>query len=79
MSTTTNSAPMAIDVRFGSATLEVKLENGQELITPLEQFPRLRNGSPAARLNWRFIGRGEGIHWPDLDVDIAVIDLMQKR
>lgn len=76
MGTTTNSEPLAIDVRFGSATLEIKLDDGHELIAPLAQFPRLRDGSPAARLNWRIIGSGEAISWPDLGVEIAVAELM---
>jgi hypothetical protein len=53
----------------------VKLEDGRELIAPLARYPRLRDGSAAARLNWRFIGSGEGIHWPDLDVNISVEEL----
>jgi len=75
MSTTTNSGSRAIDVRFGTATLEVKLEDGRELITPLTRYPRLRDGSPAARLNWRFTGGGTGLRWPDLDVDVSVAEL----
>lgn len=73
MSTTTNTR--AIDVRFGTATLEVKLEDGRELIAPLTRYPRLRDGSPAARLNWRFTGGGTGLRWPDLDVDVSVAEL----
>ena len=75
MSTTTNTGSRAIDVRFGTATLEVKLEDGRELIAPLAQYPRLRDGPPAARLNWRFTEAGAGIRWPDLDVDISVEEL----
>jgi hypothetical protein len=26
--------------------------------------------------NWRFIGAGEGIHWPDMDEDISVEHLL---
>ncbi len=26
--------------------------------------------------NWRFIGRREGIHWPELDEDISVENLL---
>jgi hypothetical protein len=33
-------------------------------------------GSPAERANWRFIGRGQGVHWPDLDEDISVENLL---
>jgi hypothetical protein len=75
MSTTTNAGSRAIDVRFGTATLEIKLEDGRELITPLTRYPRLRDGSPAARLNWRFTDGGTGLRWPDLDVDVAVAEL----
>lgn len=28
------------------------------------------------RNNWRWIGAGEGIHWPDLDEDISVENLI---
>ena len=76
MSTTTKAEPTAIDVRFGGATLEVKLDDNRELIAPLDRFPRLKNGSPGARLNWRFANGGKAIHWPDLDVEIAVEELL---
>ena len=33
-------------------------------------------GTPAERTNWRLIGRGEGVHWPDLDEDISVENLL---
>jgi hypothetical protein len=75
MSTTTNAAPRAIDVRFGTSTLEVKLDDGHELIAPLTAYPRLRDGSPAARLNWRIEDGGETIRWPDLGLDIKVAEL----
>jgi hypothetical protein len=28
------------------------------------------------RYNWRQIGQGEGIHWPDLDEDISVENIL---
>jgi hypothetical protein len=42
----------------------------------LEWFPRLRDATPAQRGNWRLIGHGEGVHWPDLDEDISVHSLL---
>jgi len=33
-------------------------------------------GTDAERNNWRFIGDREGIHWPDLDEDISVANLL---
>jgi hypothetical protein len=46
---------------------------------PVAWFPRLAHGTPAERANWRFIGRGEGIHWPDWDEDISVDSLLAGR
>ncbi|MBF0335480.1 MAG: DUF2442 domain-containing protein, partial [Alphaproteobacteria bacterium] len=43
----------------------------------LEWFPRLRDASPEQRGHWRLIGRGQGVHWPDVDEDISVASLMR--
>jgi len=71
--------PLATDIRIDGAMLHVALDDGRELSVPLEWFPRLRDGSPADRANWRFIGRGEGIHWPELDEDISVLGLLSGK
>ncbi len=69
--------PAAVDVQVTEDALRVTLADGRELAAPLEWFPRLRDGTPAQRRNWRFIGRGQGIHWPDLDEDISVAGLLR--
>jgi hypothetical protein len=46
------------------------------LTVPLEWVPRLRDGTPEARKRWELIGRGLGIHWPDLDEDLSVAGLL---
>ena len=38
-----------------------------------------RDGSPADRANWRLIGHGEGIHWPELDEDISILGLLTGK
>jgi hypothetical protein len=55
----------------------VSLADGREIAVPLVWFPRLLKASPVQRANWRLIGRGEGIHWPDADVDISVAGLLR--
>src|ERR1035441_10988709 len=62
----------AVDVSFDDSMLRVTLADGRELAVPLEWFPRLRNATPDQRSRWRLIGRGDGIHWPDVDEDISV-------
>ena len=66
----------AQDVRITAEELIVELEDGRTLSAPLAWFPRLYHGTPEERNNWRFIGDGEGIHWPDLDEDIEVLHLL---
>lgn len=60
-------------------TLVVELVDGRTITVPLAWYPRLAHGSPAERAHWRFIGEGEGIHWPDLDEDISIEGLLAGR
>jgi hypothetical protein len=60
-------------------TLVVHLVDGRTISVPVTWYPRLAHGNQAERTNWRFIGEGEGIHWPDLDEDISVEGLLAGR
>lgn len=68
--------PLATEVSFTSDALNVVLADGRELSVPLEWFPRLRNATSRQRKNWRLIGGGVGMHWPDVDEDILVETLL---
>ena len=59
--------------------LAVDLADGRTITVPLAWFPRLSHGTLTERANWRLIGGGEGIHWPDLDEDISVESLLAGR
>jgi hypothetical protein len=59
--------------------LSVDLMDGRTISVPLAWYPRLLYGTPAERQNWRFIGRGVGVHWPDLDEDLSVEGLILGR
>jgi hypothetical protein len=59
--------------------LTVSLEDGRTLSVPLVWYPQLWHGTPVERKNWRLIGDGQGIHWPDLDEDISVVGLLQGK
>lgn len=56
--------------------LIVTLMDGRRVSAPLEWFPRLLRATPEQRKNWSLIGRGLGIHWPDVDEDIPVRSLL---
>jgi hypothetical protein len=66
----------ALSVEFVDASIRVILADGREISAPLAWFPRLRDASDGQRANWRLIGRGEGVHWPDLDEDVSVNALL---
>jgi hypothetical protein len=67
----------AQDVRVTAEALTVRLMDGRTISAPLEWYPRLHRASPAQRANWRLIGEGHGIHWPDVDEDISTIMLIE--
>jgi hypothetical protein len=67
----------AIDIVFLNSKMIVFLEDGRELSIPLEWFPRLRKATVEQLNNWRFIGRGEGVHWDEIDEDISIENLLE--
>ena len=67
---------LAADVRFDSTMMRVRLSDGREIAVPLAWFSRLSKATPRQRKNWRLIGKGIGIHWPELDEDISVSALL---
>src|SRR5579864_1415090 len=66
----------AVDLTVSDDTLVVRLEDGRFVGIPIVWFPRLAAASEEKRNNWRLIGRGVGIHWPDLDEDVSVHNLL---
>jgi hypothetical protein len=66
----------ALNVEFVAASIRLTLTDGREVSAPLAWFPRLRDASNAQRANWRLIGQGEGVHWPNLDEDVSVNTLL---
>ena len=71
--------PRAEDVRVTNDSLIVDLSDGRTITVPLEWFPRLLHATPEERSHWRFIGRGHGIHWEEIDEDISVEGLVAGR
>jgi hypothetical protein len=63
-------------VQITADTLTVDLVDGRSISVPLAWYPRLATGTVTERNIWRFVGRGEGIHWPELDEDISIENLL---
>jgi len=77
LSVVSPTAVLALNVRFTDDALIVALSDGREISVPLEWFPRLRDATPKQRKNWRLIAKGIGIHWEDVNEDIAVSTLLR--
>ena len=64
--------PDAEDVTVTEDTLTAELSDGRTISVPLAWYPRLVHATEKERGNWRLVGGGQGIHWPDLDEDVSV-------
>lgn len=72
-------AAVAIRVAVNDDAVEVELSDGRTISAPLAWYPRLLHGRAAERNSWRFIAGGRGIHWPALDEDISVENLLAGK
>jgi hypothetical protein len=79
ISTVEMEVPNADRVSISDDALSIELSDGRGLSVPLSWFPRLVHATVAERTNCRLIGRGQGIHWPDLDEDVSAEGLLAGR
>jgi Protein of unknown function (DUF2442) len=70
-------APRAIDASSTDDELIVHLADGRTIIVPLAWYPRLLNATPDERSDYRLLGDGEFIHWPQIDEDLTVSGLLR--
>lgn len=66
----------AAKVEVSDTSLTVFLTDGRSLSVPISWYPRLVHGTEEERRNIRLLGQGMGIHWPDLDEDISMHNLL---
>ena len=65
------------DVRCTEDCLVVDLADGRTISVPLVWYPRLLDATAKQRRNWRIIGGGFGIHWPEVDEDLSAEGLLR--
>ena len=71
--------PEVVQVETTEAHLIARLADGRMISVPLDWYPRLAHGTPEERARYELSGRSYGIHWPDLDEDISVENLLAGR
>jgi len=59
------------DIIVTEDTITAQLVDGRTISVPLAWSWRLSEATPKQRANFRIIGAGHGVHWPDIDEDIS--------
>ncbi|MEX2138153.1 MAG: DUF2442 domain-containing protein [Pirellulales bacterium] len=66
------SEPRLSSIEVTDDTITAHLLDGRTISVPLVWSWRLAGATAKQRQNYRIIGGGEGVHWPDVDEDISV-------
>jgi hypothetical protein len=80
-----NSSAVEIDsaianhVAVTKDALAVELSDGRTVTVPIGWYPRLSHATAHERKAWQLTAGGRGIHWPDIDEDISVANLLLGR
>jgi hypothetical protein len=69
--------PRIQKVRVTKNQIIADLADGRVISVPLAWSWRLSEATPLQRANFRLIGTGQGVHWPDIDEDISVEGLLR--
>jgi hypothetical protein len=72
MNTAASNDPRIHEVKVTKDEIIAHLADGRIISVPLAWSWRLSEATPKQRANFRLIGSGQGVHWPDVDEDISV-------
>ncbi|NIR49368.1 DUF2442 domain-containing protein [candidate division KSB1 bacterium] len=67
---------LAKSVEFDQDMMHVSLTDGRIISVPILWFPLLHDATPKERKKYEIGGGGISLHWPELDEDISVANLM---
>jgi hypothetical protein len=67
---------LAKAVSFDDALMHITLTDGRILSIPIIWFPLLHAALPEQRAQYEIGAGGRSIHWPELDEDISVAQLL---
>ena len=72
------NAPLPVSVRYeaSSSRIIVEFDNGAAFMVPSQLVQGLANAKPEDLAEIELLGE-TGLHWPRLDVDHAIVGLMQ--
>lgn len=71
MRTAGGTEPLIREFEVTEEEIVARLMDGRTISVPLAWSWRLSEATPEQRANFRLIGAGQGVHWPDVDEDIS--------
>ena len=77
MNTAASNDPRITAIEVTADTITAHLADGRVVSVPLAWSWRLSDATPEQRNNFEIIGRGEGVHWADVDEDISAKGMLQ--
>jgi len=76
MSIAVNSEPRIVSIKVTNSAITAALADGRTVSVPLAWSWRLAEATAKQRQNFKIIGSGQGVHWPDLDEDISAMGML---
>ncbi len=67
---------LAKELTFDDEMMSVSLQDGRIISVPLNWFPSLVEATAAQRERYEIGGGGVSLHWPELDEDLSVANLL---
>ncbi len=67
---------LAKALAFDDDAMQVFLTDGRTISVPLIWFPRLHEANAEQRVKYEIGGGGVSLHWPELDEDLSVANLL---
>lgn len=67
---------LAQEIRFDGEMMHVLLKDGRMISVPLRWFPLLADATATQREHYEIGGGGVSLHWPELDEDLSVANLL---
>ena len=67
---------LARSLEFDSSMMHVLLTDGRVVSVPIAWFPLLSEAEPEQRAKYEIGGGGVSLHWPEIDEDLSVANLL---
>lgn len=62
----------SVDFHTDLDLMLILLNTGAVLREQISKYPRLKHANEGSLVNYQLLGKGTGIHWPELDEDLSL-------